>query len=194
MTSPTIRSPMQPSSVMSAWIGSSRASAISAAFPAKPISYCAAARPGGLEVYDINNNQLTGAAFIGTVGVDWQFAAARRPRWLGRLRPRGGLRWRRSPSEQAGRHQRGASIHPSNHSSRLIDGGSLPFSNARSTCATKSASILISFSRDHPPTASSPGCTGQSLPHVYGSGLRTRLPFADIEHATREVGLRSAPA
>jgi hypothetical protein len=29
---------------------------------------------GGLEVYDINNNQLTGAAFIGTVGVDWQFA------------------------------------------------------------------------------------------------------------------------
>jgi len=27
-----------------------------------------------LEVYDINNNQLTGAAFIGTVGLDWQFA------------------------------------------------------------------------------------------------------------------------
>ncbi len=31
-------------------------------------------RTGGLEVYDINNNQLTGAAFIGTVGLDWQFA------------------------------------------------------------------------------------------------------------------------
>src|SRR5262249_787578 len=29
---------------------------------------------GGLEVYNINNNQLTGAAFIGTVGLDWQFA------------------------------------------------------------------------------------------------------------------------
>jgi hypothetical protein len=29
---------------------------------------------GGLEVYDINNNQLTGAAFIGAVGLDWQFA------------------------------------------------------------------------------------------------------------------------
>jgi hypothetical protein len=29
---------------------------------------------GGLEVYDINNNQLTGAAFLGTVGLDWQFA------------------------------------------------------------------------------------------------------------------------
>ena len=28
---------------------------------------------GGLEVYNINNNQLTGAAF-GTVGLDWQFA------------------------------------------------------------------------------------------------------------------------
>jgi hypothetical protein len=27
-----------------------------------------------LEVYDISNNQLTGAAFIGTVGLDWQFA------------------------------------------------------------------------------------------------------------------------
>src|SRR4029077_11242970 len=31
-------------------------------------------RNGGLEVYDIANNQLTGAAFIGTVGLDWQFA------------------------------------------------------------------------------------------------------------------------
>jgi len=29
---------------------------------------------GGLEVYNINNNQITGAAFIGTVGLDWQFA------------------------------------------------------------------------------------------------------------------------
>src|SRR2546423_14706928 len=29
---------------------------------------------GGLEVYDISNNQLTGAAFVGTVGLDWQFA------------------------------------------------------------------------------------------------------------------------
>ena len=40
---------------------------------AKPISYCAT-NTGGLEVYDIANNQLTGAAFIGTVGLDWQFA------------------------------------------------------------------------------------------------------------------------
>jgi hypothetical protein len=31
-------------------------------------------RTGGLEVYDIANNQITGAAFIGTVGLDWQFA------------------------------------------------------------------------------------------------------------------------
>jgi len=29
---------------------------------------------GGLEVYDIANNQLTGAAFIGTIGLDWQYA------------------------------------------------------------------------------------------------------------------------
>jgi hypothetical protein len=34
----------------------------------------AASTTGGLEVYDMNNNQLTGAAFIGTVGLDWQFA------------------------------------------------------------------------------------------------------------------------
>jgi hypothetical protein len=31
-------------------------------------------RSGGLEVYNINNNQLTGAAFIDAVGLDWQFA------------------------------------------------------------------------------------------------------------------------
>ncbi len=29
-------------------------------------------RTGGLEVYDINSNQITGAAFMGTVGLDWQ--------------------------------------------------------------------------------------------------------------------------
>jgi hypothetical protein len=31
-------------------------------------------KTGGLEVYDIANNQITGAAFIGTVGLDWQVA------------------------------------------------------------------------------------------------------------------------
>jgi hypothetical protein len=31
-------------------------------------------KTGGLELYDINNNQLTGATFIGTVGLDWRFA------------------------------------------------------------------------------------------------------------------------
>src|SRR5262249_33884041 len=29
---------------------------------------------GGLEVYNIANDQITGAAFLGTVGLDWQFA------------------------------------------------------------------------------------------------------------------------
>jgi hypothetical protein len=29
---------------------------------------------GGLEVYDIANNQIINAAFIGTVGLDWQFS------------------------------------------------------------------------------------------------------------------------
>jgi hypothetical protein len=31
-------------------------------------------KTGGFEVYNIKNNQLTGAAFIGTVGTDWHFA------------------------------------------------------------------------------------------------------------------------
>ena len=29
---------------------------------------------GGLEVYNIANNQITGAAFLGTIGLDWQLA------------------------------------------------------------------------------------------------------------------------
>jgi hypothetical protein len=29
---------------------------------------------GGLEVYDIANNAITSAAFIGTIGLDWQFS------------------------------------------------------------------------------------------------------------------------
>jgi hypothetical protein len=29
---------------------------------------------GGLEVLNINNHEVTGSAFIGTVGTDWQFA------------------------------------------------------------------------------------------------------------------------
>src|SRR5438046_36426 len=31
---------------------------------------------GGLEVYNIANNQITNAAFIGAIGVDWQFSGA----------------------------------------------------------------------------------------------------------------------
>jgi hypothetical protein len=30
------------------------------------------ASTGGFELYDISNNQITGAAFLGTVGTDWQ--------------------------------------------------------------------------------------------------------------------------
>ena len=29
---------------------------------------------GGLQVYNISNNQITGSAFIGTIGLDWQFS------------------------------------------------------------------------------------------------------------------------
>jgi hypothetical protein len=38
------------------------------------------------------------------------------------------------------------------------------------------------------PTTSSPGWHGVSLPLTYGLGLRTRLPFADIEHARGREG------
>jgi hypothetical protein len=33
-------------------------------------------KTGGLEVYDINSNQINGAPFMGTVGLDWQIIAA----------------------------------------------------------------------------------------------------------------------
>ena len=29
---------------------------------------------GGVEVYDLSNNQITNAAFMGTVGLNWQFS------------------------------------------------------------------------------------------------------------------------
>jgi hypothetical protein len=32
------------------------------------------ANSGGMVIYDINNNQVTSAYFIGAVGLDWQFA------------------------------------------------------------------------------------------------------------------------
>jgi hypothetical protein len=32
------------------------------------------ANTGGLQVYNIANNQIVGSAFLGTVGLDWQFA------------------------------------------------------------------------------------------------------------------------
>jgi len=31
-------------------------------------------KTGGMQVYDIAHNQITGSAFVGTVGLDWQFA------------------------------------------------------------------------------------------------------------------------
>jgi hypothetical protein len=33
---------------------------------------------GGLEVYDIRNNQITSAAFLGTVGFGWELPASAR--------------------------------------------------------------------------------------------------------------------
>jgi len=40
--------------------------------PAHPTSCCANVNTGAFEVYDIANNQITGAAALGSVGLDWQ--------------------------------------------------------------------------------------------------------------------------
>ena len=32
------------------------------------------ANTGGLQAYNINSNQITGSFFLGSVGLDWQFA------------------------------------------------------------------------------------------------------------------------
>ena len=50
---------------------------VGVAFAAGPTIACLQAgnvNTGAFEVYDIANNQITGAAFMGTVGLDWQFA------------------------------------------------------------------------------------------------------------------------
>jgi hypothetical protein len=38
------------------------------------IGYCRNSNTGGIEVYDISNNQITNVSFIGTVDLDWQFS------------------------------------------------------------------------------------------------------------------------
>ena len=64
-----INSPAPPSSARWVWIGSLRASPRYTP-PARPISCCATPTPA--KVYDIANNQLTGAASLGSVGLNWQ--------------------------------------------------------------------------------------------------------------------------
>jgi hypothetical protein len=50
-----------------------------------------------VEVYDLNNNQITGAAFMGTVGLNWQFsgilAVLRRRQWI--KEGKGAIKWTR---------------------------------------------------------------------------------------------------
>jgi hypothetical protein len=42
--------------------------------PAAPLRLGALANTGELQAYNINSNQITGSALIGTVGLDWQFS------------------------------------------------------------------------------------------------------------------------
>src|SRR5690242_7503609 len=71
MTSPTTRSPRRSPWARLASTGRSRALARSAA-PAPATWCCATPKTGAFEVYDIANNQVTGASSLGSVGLDWQ--------------------------------------------------------------------------------------------------------------------------
>ena len=72
-TSATTSSPTPPSSARSAWIGRSWVSAISRSLGETDMML-RNVNTGGVEVYDISNNQITSAAFMGTVGLNWQFS------------------------------------------------------------------------------------------------------------------------
>src|SRR5262249_46627548 len=78
MTSPTIKSRTSPSWARPGWIGGLFASPRFTA-QVRPTWCCATSQ---FEVYNIANNQITGAALLGTVGLDWQlggFAAGSQP-------------------------------------------------------------------------------------------------------------------
>ena len=68
-TSPTISFPARPSSATSVLSGS-RVAPVHAAGASDPVLLNV--NTGAFEVYDIANNQLTGAASLGSVGLDWQ--------------------------------------------------------------------------------------------------------------------------
>jgi hypothetical protein len=74
MTSPTVRSPTPRSSVRSVFDWQFSGVGNFSGNHGETDLLLRNSKTGGLEVYDIANNQLTGAAFIGTVGLDWQFA------------------------------------------------------------------------------------------------------------------------
>jgi hypothetical protein len=70
--SPTTSSPAPPSSARSGSTGSSRASPRFTQLGASDL-VLRNVNSGAFEVYDIANKQITGAALLGTVGLDWQF-------------------------------------------------------------------------------------------------------------------------
>jgi len=71
----TTSSPAPPSSATVGLIGSSRRRQLGNV-PDEAISCCATSTTGDCRFTDIANNQLTGSAFIGPVGLDWQFSAS----------------------------------------------------------------------------------------------------------------------
>ena len=73
-TSTAIRSPAPSSSATSAWIASSRASATSAACPAKAISCCATAAPAHCKSTTSPTISSPAPSSLGAVGTDYQFA------------------------------------------------------------------------------------------------------------------------
>ena len=84
-TSTAIRSPMLPSSARWVWIGSSRASAISAAPPAKPISCCATAGPAGWKC--TTSITIRSLAPPSSARSDWIGSSRALPRYMHLARP-----------------------------------------------------------------------------------------------------------
>ena len=68
-----------------------------------------------------------------------------------------------------------------------MNGRSFPRAIARSRRSRKRMSIFSSCSRDHPPTTSSPGCSGVPLPFRY-VGLRPRRSWTCVRPGDGKAG------
>ena len=79
-----------------------------------------------MEVYDIANNTITNAAFIGTVGLDWQFSGV--DVWQGLRARRSGYRQRTQPAgpDVLNRPRQGAKVNLDLPTEKVGDRGRAP--------------------------------------------------------------------